>query len=86
MSTNKRMSTTECQLTRECLQQNVIRDKASLGARFGVAAVLNLIFALIFFRIGDAKDDDYDMFSHFGAVMFAAISAMFGRVPISFNL
>jgi hypothetical protein len=44
--------------------------------------VLNLIFALIFFKIGDAKADDYDMFSHFGAVMFAAISAMFGSVPI----
>ena len=33
--------------------QNVIRDKASLGARFGSAIVLNLIFALIFFRVGD---------------------------------
>jgi ABC-type multidrug transport system ATPase subunit len=58
--------------------QNVIRDKASLGARFGVAAVLNLIFACIFYQIGDANAKDYDMYSHFGAVMFAAISAMFG--------
>jgi len=58
--------------------QNVIRDKASLAARFGIAAMLNLIFALIFYQIGDAKAEDYDMFSHFGAVMFAAISAMFG--------
>lgn len=58
--------------------QNVIRDKASLAARFGIAAALNLIFALIFFKVGDAKSKDYDMFSHFGAVMFAAISAMFG--------
>jgi ABC-type multidrug transport system ATPase subunit/ABC-type multidrug transport system permease subunit len=58
--------------------QNVIRDKASLGARFGSAVVLNLIFALIFFRVGDTGENDYDMMSHFGAVMFAAISAMFG--------
>lgn len=64
--------------------QNVIRDKASLAARFGIAAALNLIFALIFFKVGDAKGKDYDMFSHFGAVMFAAISAMFGSAqPIA---
>jgi ABC-type multidrug transport system ATPase subunit len=58
--------------------QNVIRDKASLIARFGIAAILNLIFALIFYQIGDPNAKDYDMYSHFGAVMFAAISAMFG--------
>jgi len=34
---------------REC--QNILRDKASLGARFGSAVVLNLIFALIFFQV-----------------------------------
>jgi len=58
--------------------QNVIRDKASLAARFGIAAILNILFGLIFFMVGDAKESDYDMMSHFGAVMFAAISAMFG--------
>jgi hypothetical protein len=33
-------------------------------------------------QIGDADDDEYDMFSHFGAVMFAAISAMFGSAQV----
>jgi len=58
--------------------QNVIRDKTSLVARFGIAAVLNILFGLIFFGVGDATESDYDMMSHFGALMFAAISAMFG--------
>jgi hypothetical protein len=58
--------------------QNVIRDKASLAARFGIAAALNIIFACIFLNIGDANKKDYDLYSHFGAIMFAAIFSMIG--------
>ena len=46
--------------------------------RIGIAAALNIIFALIFLNIGDANRKGYDLYSHFGAIMFAAISAMFG--------
>jgi len=58
--------------------QAVIRDKASLGARFGGTTVLNLIFALIFFQIAKV-DDDYDSMSHFGALSNIGISGMFGN-------
>ena len=53
--------------------QCVGRDRASLGARFGSAIALNLIFAMIFFQIGDYTEADYDLYSHFGALANIAI-------------
>jgi hypothetical protein len=47
---------------------------AYIGARFGVAVMLNLIFALIFFQIGDARKEGYDTYSDFGAIMYGRYS------------
>ncbi|EKX41157.1 hypothetical protein GUITHDRAFT_60683, partial [Guillardia theta CCMP2712] len=54
--------------------QTVTRNKGALIARFGSAIGLNLIFALIFYKVGNGGDIQ----SHFGALVFLAISAMFG--------
>ena len=53
--------------------QCVGRDKASLGARLIIPALLNLVFAMIFFQIGDYTEADYDLYSHFGALANIAI-------------
>lgn len=58
--------------------RNTLRDTATLGARFGGAIGLNLLFSLIFFQVGDATRKDYDMYSHFGGLANIAISGMFG--------
>ena len=58
---------------------NVYRDTVALYARFGITIFLNLLFGLIFLNSG-GKDDSYDdnFQSHFGAITFVAINAMFG--------
>eukprot|EP01061_Rhynchopus_euleeides_P009012 TRINITY_DN1815_c0_g2_i2.p1 TRINITY_DN1815_c0_g2~~TRINITY_DN1815_c0_g2_i2.p1 ORF type:complete len:359 (+),score=130.94 TRINITY_DN1815_c0_g2_i2:1-1077(+) len=63
---------------------NLVRDKASLGARFGVAVVLAVLLGLIFFGVGSewGRDGDPDSISnavsnHWGAVVFSSINAMF---------
>eukprot|EP00929_Paragymnodinium_shiwhaense_P113628 TRINITY_DN8190_c0_g1_i1.p1 TRINITY_DN8190_c0_g1~~TRINITY_DN8190_c0_g1_i1.p1 ORF type:complete len:627 (-),score=158.39 TRINITY_DN8190_c0_g1_i1:583-2463(-) len=69
---------------RELLQ--TVRDKATLGARFGSTIFLTLIYALVFFRIGSEDQeesifvdrDHYDLQSHAGALTMLGINAMFG--------
>ena len=57
----------------------VRRDKGALIAKFGIALVLNLLYGLIFLGVGgrDGADADH-MTAHFGVIMMAAISSMFG--------
>ena len=64
-------------LQREYL--NLTRNKAALGARFGVTIFLNLLFGLIFLGAGGKDNADPDSFStHFGALTMITISSMFG--------
>lgn len=66
--------------------KNVLRDKGTLGARFGSVTMLTVIFSLVFFQIGSTDPDDsafvdrdrYDFQSHFGALTMLMISSMFG--------
>jgi len=55
-----------------------VRDKASLGGRFGLSIFLNLIFGVIFLGVGNTEKSDYDIQSHAGAITMVAISSMFG--------
>eukprot|EP00929_Paragymnodinium_shiwhaense_P000709 TRINITY_DN100947_c0_g1_i1.p1 TRINITY_DN100947_c0_g1~~TRINITY_DN100947_c0_g1_i1.p1 ORF type:complete len:633 (+),score=175.17 TRINITY_DN100947_c0_g1_i1:84-1982(+) len=69
---------------RELLQ--TVRDKGTLGARFGSTIFLTVIYSLVFFRIGSEDVDEsvfvdrdaYDMQSHAGALTMLGISGMFG--------
>lgn len=66
--------------------KNVIRDKGTLGARFGSTIFLTVIYSLVFFRIGSTEAEDivlverdgYDIQSHAGALTMLGISGMFG--------
>eukprot|EP00420_Gonyaulax_spinifera_P020672 CAMPEP_0197910074 /NCGR_PEP_ID=MMETSP1439-20131203/70204_1 /TAXON_ID=66791 /ORGANISM="Gonyaulax spinifera, Strain CCMP409" /LENGTH=619 /DNA_ID=CAMNT_0043531693 /DNA_START=30 /DNA_END=1889 /DNA_ORIENTATION=- len=65
--------------------RKTLRDKATLGARFGSTIFLTIIFGLIFFRIGDENLNTtfvdrtyYDFQSHAGATTMLGISGMFG--------
>lgn len=56
------------------------RDKASLGARFGITIFLNLLFGLIFMNVGRHDDGSATHInSHFGAAMIVLLSTMFGN-------
>jgi hypothetical protein len=58
---------------------NTIRNKPALIGRFGVTIVLNTIFGLIFFDVGNSDNSNQDEInSHFGALTMVMISAMFG--------
>jgi len=66
--------------------RNAIRDKGTLGARYGSTIFLTLIYGFVFFQIGN-KDmekgalvtrDGYDAQSHAGALTMVGISCMFG--------
>ena len=57
----------------------LVRDKASLGARFGMTAFLNLLFGLIFKGAGAANPSDLvGLQTHFGALVQVCIGSMFG--------
>jgi hypothetical protein len=62
--------------------QNVIRDRAALGARFGVTIMLNLLFGLLFLGIGDTTRSDYNITSHFGALVMIGMSGMMGAAQV----
>ena len=62
--------------------QNVIRDRGALGARFGVAVMLNLLFGLLFLHIGDTSRPDYNITSHFGALVMIGVSGMMGAAQV----
>lgn len=58
---------------------NVVRDKAALGARFGITIFLNVLFGLIFLNSGGRNNGDFEAFAtHQGAIMMVTISTMFG--------
>ena len=48
--------------------------------------MLNLLFGLLFFNIGDTSRADYNITSHFGALVMIGMSGMMGaaqvRVPL----
>lgn len=58
--------------------RNLGRDKAGLGARFGMTAFLNILVAVIFYQVGNQSLDTYDINSHFGALTQLVIGTMFG--------
>lgn len=58
--------------------RNLFRDKAALIGRFAITSVLNLLFAFIFFQVGDIDKDNYDILSHFGAIVNLFITGLFG--------
>eukprot|EP00933_Yihiella_yeosuensis_P022412 TRINITY_DN17657_c0_g1_i1.p1 TRINITY_DN17657_c0_g1~~TRINITY_DN17657_c0_g1_i1.p1 ORF type:complete len:609 (-),score=89.87 TRINITY_DN17657_c0_g1_i1:121-1947(-) len=59
---------------RQC--RNTVRDKATLGGRFGLSIFLNLIFSFIFWQVGK-ENSDYQLQSHSGALTMVGINAMF---------
>jgi hypothetical protein len=63
--------------------QGVIRDSGSLRARFGVTILLNLLFGLLFLGIGDTSRANYNITSHFGALVMIGVSGMMGAAQVS---
>ena len=59
---------------------NLGRDKGALIGMFAVATTLNLLFAAIFFQVGDVAKPGYDINSHFGALFNLYISAFSSAV------
>lgn len=59
--------------------QSLGRDKAALGARFGITIFLNILFGVIFYDVGRTSNADLtNSQSHFGALVMVLLSAMFG--------
>lgn len=59
--------------------KNMIRDKASLGARFGITIFLNILFGVIFLDVGKTDNGVQDNIrSHFGSLIMVLLSTMFG--------
>lgn len=58
--------------------QGVWRNVPGLVASVVMPAVLNLLFALIFFQVGDVNAADYTAFAHFGGLFQVAIGGIFG--------
>jgi len=56
----------------------VLRNKPGLIASVVIPATLNLVFACIFFQVGDNTADDYDPMSHFGSLTMILVGGMFG--------
>jgi hypothetical protein len=63
--------------------QSVARDKGALQARFGVTILLNLLFGLLFLGIGDTNRANYNITSHFGALVMIGVSGMMGAAQAS---
>ena len=57
---------------------NLGRDKGALIGRFVITSILNLLFAAIFYQVGDVNKDGYDINSHFGAIVNIYITGLFG--------
>jgi len=55
-----------------------LRNKPGIVASVMIPAILNLIFACIFYQVGDNNSEDYDPFSHFGALTMVLVGGMFG--------
>ena len=64
-------------MSREYL--NLTRNKAGMGARFGITIFLNVLFGLIFLGAGNRSNANYtDFTTHFGSLTMVTISSMFG--------
>ena len=76
-----------CGQLRELMKReirNLLRDKVTLAARFGMGVMLALLLGLIFWRVGKEWGDDNDptdintaINNHWGAIVFLSINAMF---------
>jgi len=59
--------------------KNLVRDKASIGARMGITIFLNILFGVIFYDVGRLPNTEAkNVQSHFGALLMVLLSAMFG--------
>eukprot|EP00457_Paulinella_chromatophora_P001032 gb/GEZN01001034.1/.p1 GENE.gb/GEZN01001034.1/~~gb/GEZN01001034.1/.p1 ORF type:complete len:661 (+),score=82.30 gb/GEZN01001034.1/:29-2011(+) len=57
----------------------ITRNKMALVARFGITIFISTLFGVIFWQAGDQNDTlPENISTHYGALTFAAISAMFG--------
>eukprot|EP01061_Rhynchopus_euleeides_P009011 TRINITY_DN1815_c0_g1_i1.p1 TRINITY_DN1815_c0_g1~~TRINITY_DN1815_c0_g1_i1.p1 ORF type:complete len:640 (+),score=277.97 TRINITY_DN1815_c0_g1_i1:77-1921(+) len=63
---------------------NMIRDTATLVARFGMAVMLSLLIGIVFYDVGsdwgfdnDPTSRSVDIQSHFGALVFICVNSMF---------
>ncbi len=63
--------------------QSVTRDSGALRARFGVTILLNLLFGLLFLGIGDTSRANYNITSHFGALVIIGVSGMMSAAQVS---
>ena len=59
-------------------KNTLFRDKTALIAMVMAPLLLNLLFALIFFKAGDRSSSTYDITTHFGSITQIAIGGMFG--------
>jgi len=64
------------------------RDKASVGARFGITIFLNTLFGVIFYNVaGTDNAVQSNLQSHFGASIMILLSTMFGTAqPALFSI
>jgi len=59
--------------------KNITRDKASIGARFGLTIFLSVLIGIIFLDVGDTdKSESQNLQSHFGALIMVVLMSMFG--------
>jgi len=64
--------------------EGLIRNKAALGARFGVTIFLNTLFGLIFLGSGARNNSIAENYgTHFGCITMITISSMFGSAQPS---
>eukprot|EP00543_Licmophora_paradoxa_P003728 CAMPEP_0202456442 /NCGR_PEP_ID=MMETSP1360-20130828/13682_1 /ASSEMBLY_ACC=CAM_ASM_000848 /TAXON_ID=515479 /ORGANISM="Licmophora paradoxa, Strain CCMP2313" /LENGTH=602 /DNA_ID=CAMNT_0049076239 /DNA_START=87 /DNA_END=1892 /DNA_ORIENTATION=- len=58
---------------------NLARDKAAVGARFGLTIFLSTLFGVIFWEVGETDTAvPLNLQSHFGALVMVLLSGMFG--------
>ena len=58
---------------------NLHRDKASIGARFGLTIFLSTLIGVIFFNVGSSDSSNpSNIQSHFGALIMVLMMSMFG--------
>ena len=63
--------------------KNAIRDKGALRVRMGVAVMLNLLFGMLFLGVGDTSRSDYNITSHYGALVIMGMAGMMGAFLVS---
>eukprot|EP00550_Attheya_septentrionalis_P002132 CAMPEP_0198291248 /NCGR_PEP_ID=MMETSP1449-20131203/8839_1 /TAXON_ID=420275 /ORGANISM="Attheya septentrionalis, Strain CCMP2084" /LENGTH=615 /DNA_ID=CAMNT_0043989865 /DNA_START=103 /DNA_END=1947 /DNA_ORIENTATION=- len=59
--------------------KNVMRDRAALGARFGLTIFLSTLIGIIFLNVGETDSSkQVNLQSHFGAIIMVLLMGMFG--------